>query len=348
MRIIKCKDEIAWEFLKVRVFIHDDKEIIEVYSETDESGDIVVAYHEAPIGDNLLSFCESSDSSEDSTLRVTEHLYEYIELLRKKKDAKANTTKLISYLEAVMLKKPYFACLYTSLTDQIDRKGKIDLDSLTWHVKSIEDLFDTCADTISNYLRVDENNVSDNPEEDLPSEIEPIWLPIEEVKFEPIYVDNGVPCVMTPEIYFEFTDNNIEVPEHTFDYVLYPTDTGRLFNYIIAEYIKRGVRVKKCKNCGGDFISHRNNQVDYCDRVISNTGKTCRQLGAIRVYQNKQNENPIMREYNKSYKTHNARIRYGTITKEEFAEWSVKAREMRQRCMDGEITLEEFIEWLKD
>ena len=52
--------------------------------------------------------------------------------------------------------------------------------------------------------------------------------------------------------------------------------------------------------------------------------------------------------YNRAYKTHNARIRYGTMTREEFKAWTEEAKKRRDACQAGESSLERFEEWLKD
>lgn len=57
-------------------------------------------------------------------------------------------------------------------------------------------------------------------------------------------------------------------------------------------------------------------------------------------------ENPAIREYKRSYKAHNARIRYGLMTREEFSRWSKEARQKRDACVDGKLPLEEFVAWL--
>ena len=57
--------------------------------------------------------------------------------------------------------------------------------------------------------------------------------------------------------------------------------------------------------------------------------------------------NPITRAYNRAYKTHNARIRYGTMTRAEFQTWVAKAKQLRDACQSGEISLDRFEKWLK-
>ena len=45
-------------------------------------------------------------------------------------------------------------------------------------------------------------------------------------------------------------------------------------------------------------------------------------------------------------KAHNARIRYGLMTREEFNTWSQEARRKRDDCVAGKLSLEEFVAWL--
>ena len=74
--------------------------------------------------------------------------------------------------------------------------------------------------------------------------------------------------------------------------------------------------------------------------------KTCRQMGAVVQYQSRQMKNPAAREFTRSYKAHNARVRYGTMSKAEFTAWSKTAREKRDACIAGKLPLEDFVAWL--
>ena len=95
------------------------------------------------------------------------------------------------------------------------------------------------------------------------------------------------------------------------------------------------------------FAATDGDRTEYCSREYEK-GKTCREVGASRIYQKKLLGNPITRAYNRAYKTHNARIRYGTMTREEFKAWTEEAKKHRDACQAGEISLERFEEWLKD
>ncbi len=131
-----------------------------------------------------------------------------------------------------------------------------------------------------------------------------------------------------------------------FQEVLYPDTLLDLYNYLKAQSLRAGVRMRPCKHCGRYFLVIGNSKLEYCDRLIEGSTKTCREMGAVRNYTNRQMENPVVRAYTKAYKTHNARVRYGIMTKEEFQSWSKQARWRRDECTAGKMSLEDFQAWL--
>lgn len=114
------------------------------------------------------------------------------------------------------------------------------------------------------------------------------------------------------------------------------------------QMVEKNIFIRKCKNCNKYFIPYSRPDTLYCDRLISEDGKTCKDVGAMNVYREKVKEDPIMEMYNRVYKKYNARVRYKKITQADFYDWSEKAREMRDKAKSGEITLEEFEEWLNN
>ena len=116
--------------------------------------------------------------------------------------------------------------------------------------------------------------------------------------------------------------------------------------FLIGRCLHDEIRMKKCKYCGRYFAVTDNFGAEYCNRLIDGSTKTCREIGSVRLYEQRILVDPIMQAYKRSYKTHNARIRYGYSTKEEFTAWSKEARAMRDKCIAGEITLDEFTAWL--
>ena len=128
--------------------------------------------------------------------------------------------------------------------------------------------------------------------------------------------------------------------------VLYPNTVCDLYNYLKAYCLRLPLAIHKCKNCGRYFVVTGNITQDYCTRLMEGSEKTCRQMGAVVQYQSRQMKNPATREFTRSYKAHNARVRYGTMTKAEFTAWSKTAREKRDACVAGKLSLEDFVAWL--
>ena len=128
--------------------------------------------------------------------------------------------------------------------------------------------------------------------------------------------------------------------------VLYPNTVRDLYNYLKAYCLRLPLPIHKCKNCGRYFVVTGNITQDYCTRLMEGSEKTCRQMGAVVQYQSRQMKNPAAREFTRSYKAHNARVRYGTMTKAEFTAWSKTAREKRDACVAGKLSFEDFVAWL--
>ena len=129
--------------------------------------------------------------------------------------------------------------------------------------------------------------------------------------------------------------------------VLNTRSPEQLFHYVIDRYLQSQVIMKPCKYCGRYFTVRGNYASEYCDRPIEGSSGTCKEMGAVKIYDRKKNEDPIDRAYKRSYKTHYARIKYGLMTKDEFTAWSIAARAKRSECRAGKITFEAYDEWLE-
>ena len=124
---------------------------------------------------------------------------------------------------------------------------------------------------------------------------------------------------------------------------------GSLHDYLQFELIKfilADLPLLKCQNCGRIFFPRGRPDVKYCDKVAEGETLPCEAIGATRVYQHKVAGDPIFKAYNRAYKRMNSRVKYKTITHEEFRLWSDEARVMREKCFNGVMGLEEFNAWL--
>lgn len=117
-------------------------------------------------------------------------------------------------------------------------------------------------------------------------------------------------------------------------------------HFLVKCALQANVGYRVCKFCGKYFPMNTNHKTEYCDRLIDGSQKTCREMGSLRLYEKRILEDPAIRAYKRSYKAHNARIRYGLMTREQFSAWSKEARERRERCIAGELSLENFTAWL--
>ena len=120
------------------------------------------------------------------------------------------------------------------------------------------------------------------------------------------------------------------------------------FRYEFMYLAKGNVLYKQCKNCGRFFIPSGRSDSEYCERIDTASGKTCKEVGAINTFAKKHENDEIHQAYTKAYRRMDSRKRTMYISKKEFTEWSKTAREKRKLCEDGQITLAEFQAWLDE
>jgi hypothetical protein len=128
--------------------------------------------------------------------------------------------------------------------------------------------------------------------------------------------------------------------------VLNTESVSDLICFLLCRYLEVNLRFRTCKFCGKLFGVTGNYKPEYCSRVISGSEKTCKEMGSVRLYEKKIFSEPAIKEYKRSYKAHNARIRYGLMTREEFDRWAAEARAKRDACVAGKLPLEDFVAWL--
>lgn len=116
----------------------------------------------------------------------------------------------------------------------------------------------------------------------------------------------------------------------------------------LFKVIQNNFTINKCENCGRLFIpvtSSKNpnqkgrNDQKYCNNLYLDTGKTCREIGAIYKRKEKVENSSILQEYNREYKRmHRAHYSHTKEFKEKkFKEWSKKARELRDNFSDNQL-----------
>lgn len=113
--------------------------------------------------------------------------------------------------------------------------------------------------------------------------------------------------------------------------------------------LQTGLLPKRCKNCGQYFLLSSGYNADFCERKAPReNGKTCRDVGARRRYDDKVKNDPVWLAYQRAYKTHYARVSKKKMTKPEFAAWSDMAVELRSKALNGKLLFEEYVRRIKD
>ena len=128
------------------------------------------------------------------------------------------------------------------------------------------------------------------------------------------------------------------------------TEVRSLYDMLSYEFFKMlesDMTVKKCRNCGRYFVVRGNYNAEYCDRPVEGSVRTCRAVGAEKIYKEKISSEDAWRLYKKYYKRYFARIRAGTIKDRDFRCWNGTASCKRDDCLEGMITTEEFENWLE-
>lgn len=125
-------------------------------------------------------------------------------------------------------------------------------------------------------------------------------------------------------------------------------NTEEQIRFELFKVIQNNFVINKCENCGRLFIptttsnnpnqKGRNDQ-KYCNNLYLDTGKTCREIGAIYKQKEKVKNSLILKEYNREYKRmHGLHYNHTKEFKEkQFKEWSEKVRELRDSYTDEQI-----------
>ena len=115
------------------------------------------------------------------------------------------------------------------------------------------------------------------------------------------------------------------------------------FGYDFFNEIKQNYVPNRCRNCGKFFLIKGSWYYTYCDRKLKKEpGKTCRDVGSKRRYDDKCKNDPVWQTYNRAYKAHYARYMKKKMTVSEFEEWSRFASEIRDRTLSGGIPYEQY------
>ena len=125
----------------------------------------------------------------------------------------------------------------------------------------------------------------------------------------------GVHAFNHLDIVYKILDENISVRE------VYDINSVQdWFRYEFMYLAKGNVLYKQCKNCGRFFIPSGRSDSEYCERIDTASGKTCKEVGAINTFAKKHENDKIHQAYTKAYRRMDSRKRTMYISKKEFTE----------------------------
>ena len=103
--------------------------------------------------------------------------------------------------------------------------------------------------------------------------------------------------------------------------------------------------LKKCKNCGKYFLT-TNTAVIYCDNIFEDN-KTCREIGASKVFNKNLENDEAYSLYRKVYKKKQALAKTkGGSFEVEYNLFKSQGKDKKNAYKLKEITKQEFIEWI--
>ena len=116
----------------------------------------------------------------------------------------------------------------------------------------------------------------------------------------------------------------------------------------LFKIIQNNFTINKCENCGKLFIpvttsknknqKGRNDQ-KYCNNLYLDTGKTCREIGALNKRKEKVQKSPILKEFQREYKRMHG-LHYNhtkEFSEKKFKEWSKKAHKLKDQYNDNQF-----------
>jgi len=113
----------------------------------------------------------------------------------------------------------------------------------------------------------------------------------------------------------------------------------------ILSMVQDDVMLRKCRRCGKYFVVN-NRKLAYCNRV-DRSGLRCSDVGSRQAFQKKLKDDEPLSIYNRAYKTHHARVKKGTMGKNEFLSWCNEAKLKLAEVRAGELDIVTFQKWLK-
>ncbi len=115
-------------------------------------------------------------------------------------------------------------------------------------------------------------------------------------------------------------------------------------SFELFKVIQNNFVINKCENCGRLFIPFTTsnnpnpkgrNDKKYCNNLYLDTGKTCREIGALNKHKEKIENSSILKEYKRMHGRHYNHTK--EFKEKQFKEWSKKVRKLRNSYNNSQI-----------
>jgi hypothetical protein len=168
----------------------------------------------------------------------------------------------------------------------------------------------------------------------LPGETE---RPLE--RLERIYADNGN-AALTSGVTLNriFRREGEKTVSHLFFAAASPVP---LLLLELEKMAEAGICIRKCDYCGKYFVPFSNRTL-YCDRMVGETGKTCKELAAREKYENKIAADEGRALFNRRSKAYAMRVHRDPerFSEEEYRSWKDYAEVTLKAYAQGKVSLD--------
>ena len=169
-----------------------------------------------------------------------------------------------------------------------------------------------------------------------------------DTKFKTKYICNKELSLQEKRLDVEDVVNLIKEKHIMAEEVYELANAEEQIRFELFKIIQNNFTINKCENCGKLFIpvttsknknqKGRNDQ-KYCNNLYLDTGKTCREIGALNKRKEKVQKSPILKEFQREYKRMHG-LHYNhtkEFSEKKFKEWSKKAHKLKDTYTDEQV-----------
>lgn len=351
------------EAVEIRTYPYEDEEKLKILDpETQRlylNMPMTVFHKEKPIGMALANFLYADFALLDITEQELPNL---IQDFQQKRDLFSSFQWLFVRIYDIMCQSGLFAPLAASLhrlhldyTEGRDMAGTVqtihtqiayykELRSKLTRVVDEVFVLEREEDMVQRYFQLKEERSKDEPAFHYPD------LAYGPIAFQPLTKDaNGF--FPYDNLYDLANPSNLETQLDErmtgfYGEIINTEDPQAFVAFVLTKCLQHNVHFRSCKFCHRYFAVTGNPKTKFCSRLIEGSRKTCKEMGFSRLYAKQVAEQDVGREFRRSYKAHNARVRHGTMTREEFSAWTQEARRQRDLCLGGQLSYDRFVAWL--